>query len=273
MFVNMYPARYRHATASGLGCKASVRPRRPAFGLVHNMLVSESVHAHLIFAPSPAELVAALSPASESYLLQCVGLIAQHSAHPELGSYARASAEHAFSVLYDHTVQRVHALVRRHVKDDGAAQEVTEDVFFIAWSQAARFDAMRGNPIAWLLTIARSKALDAWRQHASQKVQFDSEMTDDLLAETSAQDTPLDILEAVDQKTTLYAALGQVSPAARQMISLAFFQGLTHAEISEHLKTPLGTVKTTLRRALLSMREVLQSQVEPGLLDGLLVEE
>jgi RNA polymerase sigma factor (sigma-70 family) len=278
MSVNVHPARYRRATQAHLGYKVAGLCYQKARGLVHNTLVSEPVHTHLISVAPAVGTAALLSPASEGYLLQCIGLIAQHmsadpAAHPESASSSRASAEHAFSVLYDHTVQRVHALVKRYVKDDSAAQEVTEDVFFMAWSQAARFDVTRGNPIAWLLTIARSKALDAWRQQAAQKVHFDSDATDDLLAETSAQGTPLDLLEAVDQKNALHAALAQVSPAARQMLSLAFFQGLTHSEISEHLTTPLGTVKTTLRRALLSMREILQTQCATELPAGLLVEE
>jgi RNA polymerase sigma factor (sigma-70 family) len=278
MFLSVHPARYSRAAKARPGYKVVSLRYQQARGLVHNTLVSEPVHTHLISATPAVGTAALISPASESYLLQCIGLIAQHmsadpAAHPESASSSRASAEHAFSVLYDHTVQRVHALVKRYVKDDGVAQEVTEDVFFMAWSQAARFDVTRGNPIAWLLTIARSKALDVWRQQASQKVHFDSDTTDDLLAETSARGTPLDLLEAVDQKNALHAALAQVSPAARQMLSLAFFQGLTHSEISEHLKTPLGTVKTTLRRALLSMREILQTQCATELPAGLLVEE
>lgn len=273
-----HPYHKHRAAATALRCQATDRRLRPALGLVHNMPVSDPVHQHSLFTPA-AQAALPLSPASDSYLLQCIGLIAQHTAFDpttqhELAANTRARAEHAFSVLYDHTVQRVHALVRRYVKDEGAAQEVTEDVFFMAWRQAARFDVTRGNPIAWLLTIARSKALDAWRQNTAKLVHFDSDATDDLLAQASAPDgTPQDLLEAVDQKNVLHSALAQVSPAARQMISLAFFQGLTHSEISEHLKLPLGTVKTTLRRALLSMREILQMHKGADLPAGLLVEE
>lgn len=273
-----HPHYKQRTAASALRCQAIGRRLYTALGLVHNMCVSDPVHPHLLSTPA-TEATLPLSPASDSYLLQCIGLIAQHIAFDATTQHAlaantRASAEHAFSVLYDHTVQRVHTLVRRYVKDEGAAQEVTEDVFFMAWRQAARFDVTRGNPIAWLLTIARSKALDAWRQNAAKLVHFDSDTTDDLLEDANAPgSTPQDVLEAADQKTALHSALNQVSPAARQMISLAFFQGLTHSEISEHLKLPLGTVKTTLRRALLSMRDILQTHMGADLPAGLLVEE
>ena len=233
--------------------------------LVHNLRVS------LIFNPLVASPMA---PASDVYLSQCVQLVAQYAqGSSALGAGSRASAEQAFGLLYDHTAVRVHAMVRRFVHDDAAAQEVTEDVFFSAWTQAGRFDAQRGSVLAWLLTMARSKALDAWRQHAARLVHFDSDMTDDLLAQASAEGTPLDLLSAADKHHAVHAALAQVPAGARQMLSLAFFQGLTHSEISEHLNTPLGTVKTTLRRALLSLRASLQASCGAGMTSALLVEE
>ncbi len=194
-------------------------------------------------------------------------------AQAERAQAERAQAERAMGHLYDHTVQRVHALVRRFVHEDSAAQEVTEDVFYQAWLQSPRFDATRGSVMAWLLTMARSRGLDAWRKHSAQWVSFDSDAADALLAHTSAQDTPFDLLAATDTHHALHAALAEVSPTARQMISLAFFQGLTQQEISEHMQAPLGTVKTTLRRALISLREHLQTTLQADMPAGLLVED
>ncbi len=244
--------------------------RSKAVSLVHNICVSDSpdlVSTHVSQALASPQ-------AGDAYLLQCMGLMTQFNAQAPSGHNTfRASAERAFGVLYDQTVQRVHAMVRRYVKDEGAAQEVTEDIFFMAWSQAHKFDATRGSVLAWLLTIARSKALDAWRQQAARWVQFDSEVADDQLAQIPALGMPDDILEAMDQQHAVHAALQGVSPAARQMISLAFFQGLTHTEISDHLQTPLGTVKTTIRRALISMRDVLQERLGSDAALNLTVEE
>jgi RNA polymerase sigma factor (sigma-70 family) len=247
-----------------------LRCRAAALVLVHNIYVSDTsdlISMNISQAPATAQ-------AGDAYLLQCMELITRYDAHdPSSHSPSRASAERAFGVLYDQTVQRVHAIVRRYVKDDGAAQEVTEDVFFMAWSQAHRFDAARGSVLAWLLTIARSKGLDTWRQHAARWVHFDSQVADDQLAQLPALDTPSDILQAMDQHCAVHAALKVVSPAARQMISLAFFQGMTHTEISTHLQTPLGTVKTTIRRALITMRDELQAHSGSDAALNLTVEE
>jgi RNA polymerase sigma factor (sigma-70 family) len=221
------------------------------------------------------EIITRTEPAAQAQLAlwvqamaQCVGANADAVVPQQ-----RVQAERALGQLYDHTVQRVHALVRRFVHEDSAAQEVTEDVFYQAWLQSPRFDTTRGNVMAWLLTMARSRALDAWRKHSAQLVSFDSDAVDDHLAQTSAQSTPLDLLAATDTRHTLHAALAEVSPSARQMISLAFFQGLTQQEISEHMHTPLGTVKTTLRRALISLRERLQTSLQADMPVGLLPED
>lgn len=255
--------------SSGSG-HAFIRVRCKSAGLVHNNHVSNS--PDLIF--TDASQAPALPQAGDAFLQQCMELMARCSTPGPSGSgVSRTNAERAFSVLYDQTVQRVHAVVRRYVKDEGEAQEVTEDVFFMAWSQAHRFDATRGSVLAWLMTIARSKALDAWRQQAARWVHFDSNVADDELAQLQAPGTPSDILQAVDQQHAVHAALQAVSPAARQMISLAFFQGLTHSEISTHLQTPLGTVKTTIRRALTSMRDALQERLGADMAADLTVED
>jgi RNA polymerase sigma factor (sigma-70 family) len=175
------------------------------------------------------------------------------------GQDDRLAAERAFGELYDATVHRVYFLVRRFIRDEGAAHEVTADVFHQAWVQAHRFDSARGSVIAWLLIMARSRSLDACRRQTAQRVIFDSEVTDAALAELSHVETPLDILLSIDSNNALHRALTKVAPTARQMIGLAFYQGLTYSEISEHLKMPLGTVKTVIRRALRALRADLMT--------------
>jgi RNA polymerase sigma-70 factor, ECF subfamily len=185
----------------------------------------------------------------------------------------RASAERALSELYDCTVQRVHGLVCRFVQDAGIAQEVTEDVFYQAWTQAARFDATRGSVTTWLFAMARSHAIDAWRRSSAQLVSFDSDAADYAAAQMRGDNSPCDLLAAADHQHAVHAALAQLSPLARQMLSLAFFQGLTHSEISAHMRTPLGTVKTTIRRALQTMRESLRLSLRDDLPISLVMED
>jgi RNA polymerase sigma factor (sigma-70 family) len=253
----------------GARCQAQPRTRRkPLSGrrrhtLVHNC----SVNTEEVITRSDTEAQAQLALWVQA-MAWCVGAGADAVAPQQ-----RGQAERALGQLYDHTVQRVHAMVRRFVHEDSAAQEVTEDVFYQAWLQSPRFDSARGTVMAWLLTMARSRALDAWRKHSAQLVSFDSDAADELLAQTSGPCSPLDLLAATDTRHALHAALAEVPSVARQMISLAFFQGLTQQEISDHLQTPLGTVKTTLRRALLSLREHLQTSLQADMPIGLLVEE
>jgi RNA polymerase sigma-70 factor, ECF subfamily len=164
----------------------------------------------------------------------------------------------AMAQLYDASISRVYSLVRRFLPDDASAQDVTQEVYLQAWQQAGRFDAQRGAVMGWLLNMARSRALDAWRKLSSNPVHANSELADESAAHCLHSQQPADFLEAADSKTLLHAALEQLPATTRQIISLAFFHDMTHAEISAHLHMPLGTVKSILRRALLALREPLQ---------------
>jgi RNA polymerase sigma factor (sigma-70 family) len=193
----------------------------------------------------------AMHQAQEAQLQSWVACIAQAAA-------SRAAAEQALAALYEGTVQRVYSLVRRFVPDDAAAQDVTQEVYLQAWSQAARFDAQRGAVLAWLLNLARSRALDAWRKHANNPVLTDSDMADNAAEQWASNAQPLDLIDAMDTRCCLHAALAQLPALTRQMLSLAFFQDMSHQQISDHLRMPLGTVKSTVRRALIHLREHLQ---------------
>lgn len=174
------------------------------------------------------------------------------------------SDSRAMEALYDATISRVYSLVRRFAPDDASAQDVTQEVYLQAWQQAQRFDSTRGVAMAWLLNLARSRALDAWRKAISSPVLASSEVADIAANKLADALQPTDFLEAADRKALLYTALQQLPAPTRQMLSLAFFHDMSHGEISAHLHMPLGTVKSTLRRALLSLREHLQQSGLPA---------
>ncbi len=169
-------------------------------------------------------------------------------------------AQQALSELYDASIARVFSLVRRFVGSDAAAEDVTQEVYLQAWQQATRFDAQRGAVMAWLLNLARSRALDAWRKTSSSQVIMDGSMADDASASLSTTGQPTDFLEATEIRSRLHGAIAELPAVTRQMLSLAFFQDMTHQDISAHLSMPLGTVKSTLRRALMYLREHLAQQ-------------
>jgi RNA polymerase sigma-70 factor (ECF subfamily) len=167
-----------------------------------------------------------------------------------------AREQAALAALYDATVNRAYAVALRIVRRDDAAEEVVEDAFMQVWNTADRFDASRGSVLAWLLVITRSRALDYLRRQDSPEIGVAPEE----LAETSiaAADDPLDLLAATEVKGRIHKALAALPALERQLVSLAFLRGLTHQEIADATRLPLGTVKTHIRRALIALREDLE---------------
>jgi len=160
--------------------------------------------------------------------------------------------QQALGELYEAMAGRVYGLALRITRHVQTAEEVVEDAFWQVWRQAPRFDAARGGAVAWILTIARSRALDALRR-SDRAEPLDEED----LAQLPAGGDPHDLLAAVQREHRLHAALRNLDPLPRQLVALAFFRGLSHDEIASQMSLPLGTVKSHIRRALLRLRESL----------------
>jgi RNA polymerase sigma-70 factor (ECF subfamily) len=161
----------------------------------------------------------------------------------------------ALESLYDLTLPRVFAVARRICVDAALAEEVTEDVYFQVWREAARFDSARAPALPWLLMMARSRALDALRRADPALVTDDPHaLADD---EGSGDGDPLRLLEAFRRDGEVRGALARLPAADRQIVALAFLRGLTHSEIAAAMKLPLGTVKTAIRRSLRALRVAL----------------
>jgi RNA polymerase sigma-70 factor (ECF subfamily) len=167
--------------------------------------------------------------------------------------------EDALGQLYDATLGRVHGLALRITRDRQVAEEVVEDVYWQVWRQALRFDADRGNAMAWLLTITRSRALDSLRR--ADEAQTHPEPETLMSAEVAADGDPQDLLGATQRDLRLHAALSALDALPRQLIALAFFRGLTHEEIAAHTDLPLGTVKSHIRRALSALKTMLAPEL------------
>jgi RNA polymerase sigma factor (sigma-70 family) len=163
--------------------------------------------------------------------------------------------ERALTALYDATFSRVFGLVQRIVRNTATAEEVVEDTYFQVWRQAPRFDASRGKALSWLLAIARSRAIDALRRDA--RTRHES-LDDDWEPEAASPTPPADeLLDLARHHSDLHQALMLLGSQPRQLVSLAFFRGLSHEEIAQQTQLPLGTVKSQIRRALLALREIL----------------
>ncbi|MBB5204567.1 RNA polymerase sigma-70 factor (ECF subfamily) [Inhella inkyongensis] len=172
--------------------------------------------------------------------------------------------EAAFARLYKALSARVHALALRILREPAAAEEVVEDCFWQVWRQAARFDPARGNAEAWVLTLARSRALDAYRARARSTESCSSlEALQEQGFEPDGGDAEHDgaeLLAASRSHQALHQALLQLGAQPRQLLGLAFFRGLSHEEIAEQTALPLGTIKSQIRRALATLKPLLEGQ-------------
>ncbi len=168
-----------------------------------------------------------------------------------------ARAERALTELYDATVRRAHAVVLRFTHDPAVAEEVVEDAYWQAWCQAPCFDPARGRPLAWLLAMARSRAIDAWRRdHQQSNTRHVGGDPDGWLRQVAADAAgePPVRLAATRDVQRLHLALARLKCRERELLMLAFFSELTHDEIAHRTALPLGTVKTRIRRSLLLLR-------------------
>ena len=160
--------------------------------------------------------------------------------------------QQALAELYEAMAGRTYGLALRITRHVQTAEEVTEDVFWQVWRQAPRFDAARGSVVTWILTIARSRALDALRRRDRAEP-----LDEEGLAKLHGDGDPEDLLAAVQREHRLHAALRDIDPLPRQLVALAFFRGLSHEEIASQMSLPLGTVKSHIRRTLLRLRQLL----------------
>ena len=171
-----------------------------------------------------------------------------------------ASDQKALSELYDLTVSRIFTMARSITRNRQCAEEVTEDVYWQVWRQALRFDAQRGTVMAWLLTLARSRALDHLRRSDAALARPEARNLIDESADPHAD--PAQLLSTSQTEQLLAAALQILDSKPRQLLALAFYRGLTHEEIAAQTDLPLGTVKSNIRRALATLRTHLISN--PG---------
>ncbi len=171
----------------------------------------------------------------------------------------------AFEQLYAALAPRVLALATRILRNAACAEEVVEDCFWQIWRQAARFDPARGSAEAWVLTLARSRALDAYRarSRASQDLVSLDALQDDGHELPDSADEQTDaarLLEASRHHQALHAALQALPAQPRQLVAMAFLRGLTHDEIAQQTGLALGTVKSHIRRALTQLQHVLAAE-------------
>lgn len=167
--------------------------------------------------------------------------------------------ELALGQLYDATLGKVYGLALRITGKPESAEEIVSDVYLQAFREATRFDAARGVVLAWLMMMTRSRALD----HLRRRDIADSHPEPHSLhpeRHIDENDPLADLLER-ESETRLKGALNALTPLQRQMLALAFFRDLSHQEIADQTRLPLGTVKSHIRRALEKLKPLLASDL------------
>jgi RNA polymerase sigma-70 factor (ECF subfamily) len=173
---------------------------------------------------------------------------------------ARREAE-ALRALYDRYGRVCLAVCVRILHDRDESEQLLIDVFTEVWERCDRYDASRGAPITYLITLSRSRAIDRVRARKSMSA-ISLESLGGLLTTSDKSDGPLDQSLLRERGAIVRAALGKLDDNQRQAVELAFYDGMSHSEIAEKLKRPLGTVKTHIRQGLIRMRDQLRNEWE-----------
>jgi RNA polymerase sigma-70 factor (ECF subfamily) len=163
----------------------------------------------------------------------------------------------AFSQLYDRFSTLVFTLAMRMLKVRSDAEDLLQEVFVQVWRQAQGYNPERGSPEAWIINIARSRAIDKIRSIRRMEKSF--VLTDDLERAESSENVESSAAES-EARLTMQGALANLPVAQRKVLELAYFDGLTQTEIAERLAEPLGTVKTRMRSGIQRLREMLGTQ-------------
>jgi RNA polymerase sigma-70 factor (ECF subfamily) len=174
---------------------------------------------------------------------------------------AAAGNARAFDAFYTATVRQAMSLARR-IAGDAYAEDVLAEAYFQAWREAGRFDVQRGNAIAWLLTITRSRALDRLRQEALRHAGGSASARDEDAGPPCQEPGPPDLLESIEARSRLHDLIAELSPNERWVLGLAYFRDHTQSEIAQITGLPLGTVKSLILRAQHKLRDAFEMPVK-----------
>jgi RNA polymerase sigma-70 factor (ECF subfamily) len=164
----------------------------------------------------------------------------------------------ACSELYDRFSRPLYSVALRVLNDQAEAEDVVQDVFLTLWEKSAGFDATRGSPFAWAITLTRNRSIDRLRTRRRRATLLDETLVEDLPGGTAASDPDsADDLIFKEKSGAVRAALATLPAEQLRALELAFFSGLTQQEIAVRLSEPLGTVKARIRRGLLKLRDTL----------------
>lgn len=195
-------------------------------------------------------------PSPPAYPVEGSAATAPLDADTHLVTRMAARDERALADFHDRWCGRVESVVLRMVRDADDAADVVEEVFWQCWRQAARFDAARGEVERWVVTIARSRALDRLRARRRSREDVLPDDAPPPEAAVSTADPGADA-EGADRRERVETALATLPHEQRDVLELAYFGGYSQSEIAARTGQPLGTIKTRMRLALQKLRPLL----------------
>ncbi len=163
--------------------------------------------------------------------------------------------EKALRELYELTSSKLYGVAVRVVTNREWGEDVLQEAFINIWKIAGDYKATLSPPMAWMALVVRSRGLDFLRRRASERADRMQEL-DDVISDTVAGDSPnpMDVAQASEQAKALHNCLNLLDNKQREVVSLAYMRDLSHSELADLLKLPLGTVKTWIRRGLEQLR-------------------
>ena len=179
-----------------------------------------------------------------------------------LVSEVAAGSADALGRLYDRHAPTAFGLARRIVTQPEVAEEVVQDVFAQIWRVAARYAQDRASVAGWIVMLTRTRAIDHQRARRARTDLGQGVPPESMPALSSGARDPEQTAVTTEEATLVRAALETLPDAQRSLVDLAYYEGLTHSEIAERTGVPLGTVKTRLRTAMLSLRASLRRDVD-----------
>jgi RNA polymerase sigma-70 factor, ECF subfamily len=163
----------------------------------------------------------------------------------------------AFRQLYEATSSHLLGVLVRILRHRERAEDALQDCYLRIWNKADSYAEERGHPLAWMMTIARYRALDLVRAHREHSSTDEDALPMDL-DWADASDAPDNQAETDEHLHRLNDCLAELSDEQRQAVMLAYYEGYTHPELADHMSSPLGTVKSWVRRGLQRLRDCLE---------------